>query len=98
MLLKTEKHMIRKYGEKGKCWSQYLKTCLDHSSVSIHSSLDVSKLEEKECLEKLLGLVEEQLSRFPSDTEISETVNSGDFASEGRDRHNCAMTPEVGVI
>ena len=79
MLLKTERHMIRKYGEKGKCWSQYLKACLDHDSLSIHSSLKVSK---KTCLEKLQNLVEEQLSRSPSDTEISE-MKSEDFTSEG---------------
>ena len=81
ILLKTESHMIRKYGERDKCWSQYLKTCLDNGSVSIHSTLNVPEPEEKKCLQKLLGLVEEQLSRSP---EISKT---GDFASEGKGKH-----------
>ena len=68
MLLKTESHMIRKYGEKGKCWSQYLKTCLDHGTLSIHSSLGLSSAEQQACIEKLKRLVERQLAVVKSPT------------------------------
>ena len=74
MLLKTESHMIRKYGEKGKCWSQYLKTCLDHDTLSIHSSLGLSNTEQQACIEKLKRLVEERLAivKSPSHAEVNQ--------------------------
>ena len=74
MLLKTESHMIRKYGEKGKCWSQYLKSCLDHGTLSIHSSLRLSSTEQQACIEKLKKLVEERLAivKSPSHAEVNQ--------------------------
>ena len=74
MLLKTESHMIMKYGEKGKCWSQYLKTCLDHDTLSIHSSVRLSSTEQQACIEKLKRLVEERLAivKSPSHAEVNQ--------------------------
>jgi len=66
MLLKTESHMIRKYGEEGKCWSQYLKTCLDNGTLSIHSSLGLSRAQQQACIERLKRLVEERLEEVKS--------------------------------
>ena len=35
MLLKTEKHMVELYGRRGKCWSEFLKSCLKRGTVDL---------------------------------------------------------------
>lgn len=35
VLLNTEQHMVKLYGDKGKCWSLYLKSCLEHGTLII---------------------------------------------------------------
>ena len=35
ILLNTEAHMVKLYGEKGKCWSLYLKSCLKNGTLLI---------------------------------------------------------------
>lgn len=67
MLLRTERHMVQKYGEKGKCWSNYLQLCLEHDTLTVHHSLQVTKAEESRCIQKLRKLVEEHLARASSD-------------------------------
>ena len=39
LLLRLEQSMVRRYGDRGKCWSHYLKACLDHDTVQLHDSL-----------------------------------------------------------
>ena len=67
MLLRMERHMVQKYGEKGKCWSNYLKFCLDHGTLTVHDSLRVSGPVKSRCIQKLQKLVGEHLSRSSSD-------------------------------
>lgn len=62
MLLRMEKHMVQKYGEKGKCWSNYLKVCLDNHTFNIHDSICVSEAEKSRYIQKLQMLVEKQLA------------------------------------
>ena len=37
LLLRLEQSMVRRYGDRGKCWSHYLKACLDHDTVDCSS-------------------------------------------------------------
>lgn len=37
VLLNIEEHMVKLYGDKGKCWSCYLKSCLDNDTLIIPS-------------------------------------------------------------
>ena len=67
MLLRIERHMVQKYGEKGKCWSNYLKLCLDHGTLTVHDSLRVPDSDKSRCIQKLHKLVDEHLSRSSSD-------------------------------
>ena len=46
-LLKMEEHMVRKYGEKGKCWSNYIKRSLDNGAFHFDASLNLSHVQEK---------------------------------------------------
>lgn len=32
-LLRSEQHMVKKYGNRGKCWSEFLKCCLQHNTL-----------------------------------------------------------------
>ena len=67
MLLRTERHMVQKYGAKGKCWSNYFKFCLEHGTLFIRDSLQVTEAEKSRCMQKLQKLVEEHLARSSSD-------------------------------
>ena len=40
ILLSTEQHMIKLYGDKGRCWSLYLKSCLEHGTLRIPQSVE----------------------------------------------------------
>ena len=44
MLLKREEHMVRKYGDRGHCWSLFLKACLDNKTVHCPCGWDDSKI------------------------------------------------------
>ena len=59
MLLKTEKHMVELYGRRGKCWSEYLKSCLKHGTVDLPtlSNKDV----QQNIKEKLKMLVKQPI-------------------------------------
>ena len=35
MLLKREQHMVKKYGDRGHCWSLFLKACIDNNTLII---------------------------------------------------------------
>ena len=65
MLLRTERHMVQKYGAKGKCWSNYFKFCLEHSTLFIDDTL--TEAEKSRCMQKLQKLVREHLARSSSD-------------------------------
>ena len=40
MLLRREKHMVRKYGDRGHCWSLFLKACIDNGTLSVYQDCD----------------------------------------------------------
>ena len=67
MLLRTERHMVQRYGAKGKCWSNYLKLCFEHGTLFIHDSLQVTAAEKSRCMQNLHKMVEEHLARSSSD-------------------------------
>ena len=62
MLLNMEKHMCKKYGEKGKYWSNYIKRCLDHNSVTFHKSTGVFDADKQGQLDRLKRAVENQIA------------------------------------
>ena len=69
VLLKTEAHMAKLYGSKGKCWSVYLKTCLEHKTFIIPSTVGDSEHQRQQFKVKLatrLGIVDSALVSHPS--------------------------------
>ena len=40
VLLNTETHMVKLYGDKGRCWSLYLKSCLENGTFIIPSMVE----------------------------------------------------------
>ena len=60
LLLSMEKHMCKKYGEKAKYRSNYIKTCIEHDSFVFHYKIDVDKNKE---IDKLQELVTKQIER-----------------------------------
>ena len=46
VLLRKEQHMVRQYGEKAKCWSNFLKLCFENRTFSVDPVLIQSTPEE----------------------------------------------------
>lgn len=69
ILLKTEAHMVKLYGNKGKCWSVYLKKCLEKNTFIIPSSVGESEYQRQQFKAKLasgLGVKSPSLVSHPS--------------------------------
>ena len=73
LLLKMEEHMCRKYGKKGKYWSNYLKRCLDNSSVQFHKSSGVLDANKQGHLDQLKRAVDEHLAAQYVNDESKQT-------------------------
>lgn len=65
LLLKMEEFMVKRYGEKGKCWSNYLKCCLENNTVHFSNYLKLSSTQEESCISNLRELVDKQLGLLP---------------------------------
>ena len=57
LLLKTENHMVEQYGTKAKCWSKYIKHCIERNSFIFTKSLEGNK---KLHIDRLKKIVEDQ--------------------------------------
>ena len=68
LLLKRERHMVAKYGQRGHCWSLFLKACLENDSLSIHPSLGVTP----DRAEKAVKQLTQQVDCSISDLDLSE--------------------------
>ena len=75
LLLNMEKNMCKKYGEKGKYWSNYIKTCIEHKSLVFHHSSGVFDADKQSQIDRLNRLVNNQLAT-KYDLEESKAVNS----------------------
>ena len=64
-LLKTEKHMIEdpNYREKGKCWSNYLRHCIENGTITFAKSMGRTREERDSYLAKVNQVVNDHLGR-----------------------------------
>ena len=51
LLLKIESQMVKQYGKRGKCWSTFLKRCLEHNSLTFDKNIPL--LKQEECMKQL---------------------------------------------
>ena len=65
VLLRMESHMQEKYGEKGKCWSNYLRLCSEHGTLIIDDSLGLDEQEKTESLQVLRFKIKQRLGDDP---------------------------------
>ena len=72
VLLNTEKHMVKLYGDKGRCWSLYLKSCIEHGTLIIPSLIEVDKNATENFMAELAAEVGAIL---PSDPRRSSRAN-----------------------
>ena len=68
VLLKTEQHMVKLYGDKGRCWSFYLKSCIEHGTLTIPSLVEADKSAKENFIAELAANVGATL---PSDRKSS---------------------------
>ena len=52
-LLRIEEHMIKLYGRKGKCWSLYLKHCIENKTLVIPAALAKTQKERENFMARL---------------------------------------------
>ena len=65
-LLGIEKHMMVKiYGEKGKCWSTYLKTCLEKESFIIPDDFMLSPDDKSSYMRELWESISSGCQKIP---------------------------------
>lgn len=76
LLLKIEKYMEKEYGNhKTKCWSYYLKHCLEKGTVTFNACLDVSDEQKGVCLDQIRRNVEERLgTKIEMDCELLKVI------------------------
>ena len=73
--------MIMRYGEKGKCWSNYLDYCLRNKTISFSDS-QLSRTKQKRILSKVREIVKERLSRdFASEPMTPAPADRNVFSS-----------------
>ena len=74
-LLRKESHMVQRYGDRGKCWSNYLKLCLDNDTMVPDPSLGLKDEEWKWRLRSLQRAVDEMVTVTKQTTvDLSESV------------------------
>ena len=56
--------MQKKYGDKGKCWSNYLRLCIEHGTLSV-DEVGLSEQEKQESLEMLKVRIGQRLGNRP---------------------------------
>ena len=54
--------MCRRYGERGKYWSNYVKLCLDHKSLVFHPSTGVYDADKQSQIDRLSREVEKLIA------------------------------------
>ena len=73
VLLKIEKFMEEEYGNKARCWSNYLKHCLEKGTVLFSSCLGVNDEQKGICLDQIKKEVEVRLGvEVKMDLELSQ--------------------------
>ena len=98
ILLNTEKHMVKLYGEKGRCWSLYLKSCLEHGTLKIPQLVEPNQSIAQRFKEELAAHLGATLSNdqtvqsfrcnyrmYPKDAEVVTTssTHAGSVAHSG---------------
>ena len=64
-LLGIEKHMVKTYKEKGKCWSTYLKTCLENKTFIIPDVFMLSPVDKSCYMRELWESISSGCQRIP---------------------------------
>ena len=65
-LLRKESHTVKKYGDRAKCWSNYLKLCIENETISAAPSLGLSEEEllATKSIECVFGVTHKSLVRY----------------------------------
>ncbi len=71
-LLGIEKHMVKLYGSEGKCWSHYLRHCLEKNTFIIPSSVQP----DKKVREEYMLILKAALSDEKVVSRVSQMLNS----------------------
>ncbi len=81
-LLGIEEHMVKKYGSKARCWSSYLRICLEKGTFSIPPSVEPSKIKAKQFELRLkANLFDSEVSKIAS--QLADVIDLQKQAHKG---------------
>ena len=83
LLLKTERHMIKRYGNKARCWSTYLEYCLQKNTFKFHSGQQL-KEEDKAAIYKTLDEMIKANETFDHKNQLHSTDGAPESAIHPR--------------
>ena len=73
-LLDIENHMIQIYGEKGNCWSTYMKKCLEKGSFIIPDKVMPSQSSKSNYMQELCKRICSSYQKIPPTKVTPKTV------------------------
>ncbi len=79
-LLRIEEHMVKKYGGKARCWSTYMKLCLEKNTFTIPSAIEPNDKMKKEFKSALMTKLSNTLRTL---SDINEEVSTNATSVSG---------------
>lgn len=74
VLLNTEVHMVKQHGDKGKCWSLYLRACLEHNTFIIPPSVGDNEHQRQQFKAKLSARLDTLVTTSAAPVSIAEVA------------------------
>ena len=62
-LLQTEKHMVQFYGEKARCWSNYMRVCLEKGTFIVPREVENNSVKREAFLNRLTSQLANETTR-----------------------------------
>lgn len=75
LLLRKESHMVAKYGDKARCWSNYLKLCLENRTITAAPSLKLTEEEWEWKLSSIRALVNQSTTPSKANVVFAEPAS-----------------------
>lgn len=98
ILLSIERHMIDLYGDQGKCWSLYLRSCLEHDTLIIPTCVEPNLSSSEKFKHQLalhVGANVQNIQSSRQNYKISDSLSSSAVATNSKSGHRSSNHPTV---
>ena len=77
LMLKMERYMVTTYGESGRCWSHYLRVCLEHDTLTFDPTLKLEPKDHEWCMKTLRARLKKLNVEDTEDHSDFQSINVG---------------------